>query len=129
MHLPYLTEEAIHNFIDAALLEDVGEGDHSSLATVAANATGKGKLLIKDDGILAGVAMAEKIFHRLDANLKFAFFKTDGDWVKKGEVAFEVIGSAQSILTAERLVLNCMQRMSGIATHTHRLCQIGRAHV
>ena len=124
MHLPYLTEEAIHDFIDAALREDVGEGDHSSLAAVEANVVGKGKLLIKDDGILAGVALAERIFHRLDPSLQLTFFKTDGEWVKKGEVAFEVEGPAQSILTGERLVLNCMQRMSGIATYTQRLCRM-----
>ena len=124
MHLPYLTEEAIHDFIDAALREDVGEGDHSSLAAVEANVVGKGKLVIKDDGILAGVALAERIFHRLDPSLQLTLFKTDSEWVKKGEVAFEVEGPAQSILTGERLVLNCMQRMSGIATYTQRLCRM-----
>lgn len=124
MHLPYLTQEAINHFIDAALLEDVGEGDHSSLATVGAQVLGRGKLMIKDDGILAGVAMAEKIFHRVNPKLNVDLFKTDGEAAKRGEVAFEVTGPAQAILTAERLVLNCMQRMSGIATYTHRLCQI-----
>lgn len=124
MYLPYLTEAAINAFIDAALHEDVGEGDHSSMATVGADVVGKGRLLIKDEGILAGVAMAEKIFHRLDPELHLALFKSDGEGVKKGELAFEVTGSAQSILTAERVVLNCMQRMSGIATYTHRLVQM-----
>jgi nicotinate-nucleotide pyrophosphorylase (carboxylating) len=122
MPLAYLTEESIKAFIDAALLEDVGPGDHSSLATVPPTVQGKGKLLVKDDGILAGVAMAERIFRQVNPNLRLEFFKADGDGVKKGDIAFEVNGSAQSILTAERLVLNCMQRMSGIASYTHRLC-------
>jgi nicotinate-nucleotide pyrophosphorylase (carboxylating) len=124
MHPPYLTDEAINNFIDAALREDVGEGDHSSLATIPINTIGKGKLLIKDDGTIAGLEMAHRIFHRVNPALDLEFFKRDGDSIHKGEIAFEVTGSAQSILTAERLVLNCMQRMSGIATYTQRLCKM-----
>lgn len=124
MHLPYLTDEAILQFIDAALHEDVGEGDHSTLATVGADVTSSGKLLIKGEGILAGVAVAQKIFHRVNPTLNVCVFKSDGDSVKPGDVAFEVTGQARAILTCERLVLNCMQRMSGIASYTHRLCNI-----
>jgi len=124
MRPDYLTEAAISNFIKAALAEDIGEGDHSTLGSIPADKIHKARLLIKDDGILAGVEMAEKIFHHFDPSLKTEFFKKDGDAVKKGEVAFTVEGSARSILSTERLVLNCMQRMSGIATYTHRLCQL-----
>jgi len=124
MHPPYLTDEAINDFIDAALREDVGEGDHSSLATIPINTIGKGRLFVKDDGIIAGLDMAQRIFHRVNPALDLEFFKRDGDSIFKGEIAFEVTGSAQAILTAERLVLNCMQRMSGIATYTQRLCKM-----
>lgn len=124
MHPPYLTDEAINDFIDAALREDVGEGDHSSLATIPINTIGKGWLFVKDDGIIAGLDMAQRIFHRVNPALHLEFFKRDGDSIYKGEIAFEVTGSAQAILTAERLVLNCMQRMSGIATYTQRLCKM-----
>ena len=124
MQLPYLTEERIQHFIQGALAEDVGEGDHSSLASVPATITSKARLLIKDNGIIAGVHLAEKIFHAVDPLLRITLFKKDGDIIQKGEVGFEVKGPARSILTAERLVLNCMQRMSGIATYTHRLSEM-----
>jgi nicotinate-nucleotide pyrophosphorylase (carboxylating) len=114
----YLTEEAITQFIRSALVEDVGKGDPSTLATVPFDKTAKAKLLVKEDGILAGVALAEMIFHYADPSLKLEIFKKDGDAVVKGDTAFEVSGKARVILTAERLVLNCMQRMSGIATRT-----------
>lgn len=120
----YLTDESISLFIQSALAEDIGEGDHSSLGAISETDRSKAQLLIKDDGILAGVALAERIFHHYDASLQIEFFKKDGDQVKKGEVAFIVEGSARSILSTERLVLNCMQRMSGIATYTHRLRQL-----
>jgi len=120
----YLSEEAISNFIKAALAEDIGEGDHSSLGSIPLTEISKARLLVKDDGIIAGVEMAEKIFHQFDSSLKIEFFKKDGDSIKKGEIAFIVEGPARSILSTERLVLNCMQRMSGIATYTSRLCQI-----
>ncbi|MEP2670847.1 MAG: carboxylating nicotinate-nucleotide diphosphorylase [Cyclobacteriaceae bacterium] len=121
---PYLTKEALTTFISSALAEDIGEGDHSSLAAIPANATNKAKLLVKDDGIIAGLELAEKIFHHYDPNLSITFEKKDGDNMKKGEVAFVVEGSSRSLLSTERLVLNCMQRMSGIATYTHRLCKL-----
>lgn len=120
----YLTEEAIQSFIASALAEDIGEGDHSSLGAIPKDTQSKARLLIKDDGIIAGLELSEKIFRQVDSLLQTNYFKKDGDLIKKGEVAFEVSGSAQSILSAERLVLNCMQRMSGIATYTQRLCAL-----
>ena len=104
--------------IQNAIREDVGDGDHSSLACIPASATGKAKLLVKEDGIIAGVAFAKMIFDYVDANLKMETFITDGSPVKYGDVVFQVSGSSQSILKAERLVLNSMQRMSAIATKT-----------
>jgi nicotinate-nucleotide pyrophosphorylase (carboxylating) len=119
-----LDKELIHQFINNALSEDVGDGDHTSLSTIPADATGKAKLLVKDEGILAGVELAAEIFHVVDPNLKLNVFLQDGTPVKYGEVAFEVEGSSRSILTAERLVLNCMQRMSGIATKTREIVDL-----
>lgn len=124
MRPAYLTEAAIQSFIAAALVEDIGDGDHSSIGAIPINTKSKARLLIKDDGILAGIELAEKIFFQVDPSLELNFIKKDGDVITKGEVAFEVRGNAQSILAAERLVLNCMQRMSGIATYTHRLCKL-----
>lgn len=120
----YLTEAAIAQFIQTALTEDIGEGDHSSQATIPSEKITQAKLLVKDNGIIAGIELAEKIFHAIDPTLSISFFKKDGDAVLKGEIAFEVTGNARAILSAERLVLNCMQRMSGIATKTHHLCEL-----
>ena len=120
----YFTPEALQNFIKSALLEDIGPGDYSSLAAIPEGKTGKAKLLIKDDGILAGVEMAGEIFRAVDPRLEVEFFKKDGEEVKFGDVGLVVSGPSASILSAERLVLNCMQRMSGIATKTHRLTQL-----
>lgn len=117
----YLTEESVSKFITAALQEDIGEGDHSSLGAVPSALRSKAHLLIKADGLIAGVEMAEKIFHQFDPDLKVTLYKKDGEEIKKGEIGFVVEGKARSILTTERLVLNCMQRMSGIATYTHQL--------
>lgn len=124
MRPAYLTEEAIDQFIELALAEDIGEGDHSSLGSIPTNTPCKARLLIKDEGVIAGLALAEKIFHKVDPTLQVTYLKVDGDVVHRGEVAFEVVGQARSILSAERLVLNCMQRMSGIATHTKALCKM-----
>ena len=121
MRPAYITPEFLSQFIHSSLAEDVGDGDHTTLAAIPANAIKKAKLLIKDDGILAGVELAEQIFLTFDPSLKVDLKLDDGTLVKKGEVGFTVEGSARSILTAERLVLNCMQRMSAIATKTHRL--------
>lgn len=124
MQPAYLSDQAIREFIKQALREDLGEGDHSTLGSIPLTKKCRAKLLIKDSGIMAGVAMAERIFREVDESLQITFYKKDGDPIEKGEVAFIVEGSARSILMAERLVLNCMQRMSGIATYTHRLCKI-----
>jgi nicotinate-nucleotide pyrophosphorylase (carboxylating) len=120
----YLTPESIQKFIQSALLEDIGPGDYSSLASIPPGKTGKAKLLIKDEGILAGVELAEEIFKAVDPRLEVEFFKKDGDPVKVGDIGLRVSGPSASILSAERLVLNCMQRMSAIATKTHRLSQL-----
>lgn len=124
MNLDYLSEIALNGFISSALREDVGEGDHSSLASVPADATQKARLYVKDKGILAGVNMAEKIFKKVNADLEITVYIKDGTEVKHGDIAFDVTGNARSILTAERLVLNCMQRMSGIATKTKEMSKL-----
>jgi len=120
----YQAPEHIQHFIQEALKEDLGDGDHTSLATVPASATGSANLLVKDSGLLAGVELSKAIFYFVDPNLKLTFFKNDGDWIEPGIIVLEVSGCSQSILKAERLVLNCMQRMSGIATYTRKLVQI-----
>lgn len=107
-------------FITAALLEDVGSGDYSTLASIPAGAKGKAVLKIKEDGILAGMQLAQDIFHYLEEDARFSLYKKDGDAVSNGETAFTVEAGVHTILKAERLVLNCMQRMSGIATLTNR---------
>lgn len=114
----------INEFIKQALAEDMGDGDHTSLACIPVSAKGKAQLLVKENGVLAGVDLAIKIFEQVDKNLKVKVLITDGKQVKIGDVVLTVEGKAQSILLAERLVLNCMQRMSGIATHTHKLVQL-----
>ncbi|MEJ0054250.1 MAG: carboxylating nicotinate-nucleotide diphosphorylase [Bacteroidota bacterium] len=124
MYPPYITPQALKLFIQSALAEDIGEGDHSALGAVPSTTIARARLLIKDNGILAGIELAEEIFRHVDPSLQIEFFKKDGDEAVKGQVAFVVQGPARSILSAERLVLNCMQRMSGIATYTHRLCQL-----
>ncbi|GAB4132215.1 MAG: carboxylating nicotinate-nucleotide diphosphorylase [Bacteroidia bacterium] len=114
----------IQDFIKAALHEDIGSGDHTSLSTIPADKTEKARLIVKDQGILAGVELAGYIFTAVDPQLKMTVFIEDGNAVKKGDIAFEVEGPARSIPIAERLVLNCMQRMSGIATQTWQLVQL-----
>lgn len=108
----------IQGIIKNAIREDVGDGDHSSLACIPATATGKAKLLVKDEGVLAGIAFAKAVFHHVDSSLEIETLLEDGASVKYGDIAFYVSGSSQSILKAERLVLNAMQRMSAIATKT-----------
>jgi nicotinate-nucleotide pyrophosphorylase (carboxylating) len=110
-------------FIREALKEDVGAGDYSSLAIIDAQSMGKAVLKIKEDGILAGVALAQEIFHFLEPEAKFNIYKNDGDAIKFGDIAFDVTATVHTILKAERLVLNCMQRMSGIATLTNQYVQ------
>lgn len=122
--MDFLKKEEILKIVDNALNEDIGDGDHTSLATVPENAKGKAQLIVKEDGILAGVELAEIIFHRLDPNLALEILIRDGEAVKKGQIVLHVTGSSRSILSAERLVLNFMQRMSGIATKTHELAKL-----
>jgi len=114
----------IDEIIDNALREDIGDGDHSSLSCVPLTAIGHAKLLIKDNGILAGVELAERIFKRYDPSLVVTILLNDGVEVKKGDIALEVSGSSRSILATERLVLNFMQRMSGIATQTNKIVKL-----
>jgi nicotinate-nucleotide pyrophosphorylase (carboxylating) len=111
-------QKELELIISNAIREDVGDGDHSSLACIPASAQGKAKLLVKDEGIIAGVEFAKMIFHYVDKDMKVKTFINDGERVKYGDVVFHVSGSSQSILKAERLVLNSMQRMSAIATKT-----------
>lgn len=115
----YVTDKALKQFIKNALAEDIQEGDHSTLATIPKELEQKAKLLVKQDCILAGVEMAEMIFKNFDKDLEVEVLIKDGESAKVGDIAFYVSGSARSILSTERLVLNCMQRMSGIATITH----------
>lgn len=121
MRPDYITPSFLKHFIAAALAEDVGDGDHSSLASIPEQAVSKARLLVKEDGILAGVEMALEIFREVDPRLQPDVRIQDGSQVSAGDVAFMVSGPSRSILKAERLVLNCMQRMSAIATKTHRL--------
>ena len=111
----------IDRIIDEALTEDIGDGDHTSDACIPASAMGKAKLLVKEDGVIAGVSLAERIFLRFDPALKIKILIVDGSEVKIGDIVLTVEGSSRSILKTERLVLNFMQRMSGIATKTASL--------
>jgi nicotinate-nucleotide pyrophosphorylase (carboxylating) len=113
-------DERLHRLVDAALLEDVGNGDHSTLSCIPADVKGKAVLKIKQDGVLAGVDVAEKIFRYKKPSVVFTKRKDDGDSMHAGEIAFEVETFVHQILQLERLVLNCMQRMSGIATLTRQ---------
>lgn len=119
-----LDKTIIDQFIINSLKEDVGDGDHTSLATITAGTKGKAKLLVKEDGILAGVELAVEIFRIVDETLKVTVFIEDGAAIKYGDIVLEVEGDSRSILVAERLVLNCMQRMSGIATKTRQIVEL-----
>jgi nicotinate-nucleotide pyrophosphorylase (carboxylating) len=113
----------IDEIIKFAFKEDLGNGDHTSLSCVPENAIGKAKLLVKDDGVIAGVELAERIFHHYDPELKITHFIKDGGQVKHGDIVFEIEGKSRSILATERLVLNFMQRMSAIATQTRKIAE------
>lgn len=115
----YASDKVLKEFIRTALEEDIQDGDHSTLSTIPKDLEQKAQLLVKENCILAGVELAEIIFKYFDKNLNVEVFIKDGQPAKKGDVAFIVTGKARSILSTERLVLNCMQRMSGIATMTH----------
>ncbi len=113
-------EELIDQLLDLAFAEDLGDGDHTTLSTIPADAQGRSRLIIKEDGILAGVDVAEKVLHKVDPAIKMNIMIEDGARVKKGDVAFTAEGSVRSLLIAERTMLNIMQRMSGVATMTRR---------
>jgi nicotinate-nucleotide pyrophosphorylase (carboxylating) len=113
-----ITKEEVLPFIHLAIAEDVRDGDHSSLACIPQEANGRAHLLVKDEGTIAGVQLAQWIFESIDPNIKMQALLQDGDEVKKGDIVFIVEGCSVSLLTAERIVLNCMQRMSAIATKT-----------
>jgi nicotinate-nucleotide pyrophosphorylase (carboxylating) len=114
----------IEEIIRKALEEDLGNGDHTSLATIPANASGRSKLLIKEEGTLAGVEIAQQVYKQLDPSINIEIITADGSPVKPGDIAFYVSGSSRSILSGERLALNFMQRMSGIATSTSQLVKL-----
>src|SRR3989338_1574375 len=116
----------IHSIIQTALQEDLGDGDHSSLACIPADAKGEAKLLVKDTGILAGVDLARLVCETYDPSLQFEELLHDGDTVTPGQIAFYIRGKAQSILAVERILLNFMQRMSGIATVKNQLVKFVR---
>lgn len=106
--------------IELAFAEDIGDGDHTTLCCIPEDAMGKSHLLVKEDGIIAGIELAKKVFDKFDPTMKMEVFIKDGTPVKKGDIAFEVTGKIRSLLQTERLMLNIMQRMSGIATMTHK---------
>ena len=117
----YVNAKNVGQFIKNALKEDIGSGDHTSLGSVPDKATKKAALIVKDEGLLAGANMANYIFKALSETLKVSFYKKDGQIIKNNDKVFIVEGNARQILMAERLVLNCMQRMSGIATYTSKI--------
>lgn len=111
----------VKQLLDLAIAEDIGDGDHSSLGSIPSNTKGQARLLVKDEGVLCGVHLAEHIMHRIDDSVEFNLLIEEGTWVQYGDIAFTVKGSVHSILQAERLMLNFMQRMSGISTVTNNL--------
>ena len=113
-------EELIDQLLDLAFAEDLGDGDHTTYSTIPADAMGRSRLIIKEDGILAGVDVAEKVLHKVDPSIKMEIFIKDGAEVKKGDVAFTAEGPVRALLIAERTMLNIMQRMSGVATMTRK---------
>jgi nicotinate-nucleotide pyrophosphorylase (carboxylating) len=114
----------LDEFIRKSLQEDIGDGDHSTLACIPADAQGKANLLVKEKGVIAGIEVAKRIYEIVNPALEVVFYKNDGDAIEIGDIVFQVSGSSRSILTSERLVLNCMQRMSGIATQTAQVLQV-----
>ena len=121
-------DEQLQHLVTEALQEDIGDGDHSTLSCIPPNKMGKAVLKIKQDGLLAGLSVAEKIFHFVEPTSVFTAFMQDGNTMKYGDNAFEVEASIHTILKCERLVLNCMQRMSGIATLTHQYAEKLKGH-
>lgn len=119
-----LNNPFVKQIVALAIAEDIGDGDHSSLGSIPADTIGKARLLVKDSGILCGIDLAKYILLQIDANCHFKSFLTDGESISMGDVAFEIEGSVHSILQAERLMLNFMQRMSGVATYTNKLVKM-----
>jgi len=117
---PFSLTDIIRN----ALAEDLGDGDHSALSCIPENARSKAKLLVKESGIIAGLEVAQMVAHEVDPTLAINPLKKDGEWVNSGDIAFFIEGNSRSLLSAERIILNLMQRMSGIATQTHRITQL-----
>jgi len=115
-----INRDLFNALLETTLKEDLGDGDHSSLACIPAESTGSAQLLIKDEGIIAGLEITSLIFERIDPGISIEFFLQDGDRIKPGDIGFMVSGTIQSILKSERIVLNVLQRMSGIATQTDR---------
>ncbi|MDP4680776.1 MAG: carboxylating nicotinate-nucleotide diphosphorylase [Cyclobacteriaceae bacterium] len=124
MKIKYLTKKAIVQFIDRALKEDIGDGDYSTLSSIPEDLEQKAQLLVKDHGILAGVELTKWIFARVDQTVKVNTFFKDGQEIEHGDIVLSLEGNVRSILSAERLVLNCMQRMSGIATYTNKMTEL-----
>ena len=114
------SDQLVDDLLDLAFAEDVGDGDHTTLSTIPADAMGRSRLIIKEDGILAGVEVAIKVLHKVDPSIKVDVMIGDGAAVKKGDIAFTAEGPVRSLLVAERTMLNIMQRMSGIATMTRK---------
>lgn len=117
-------DKALAFLVDSALAEDIGDGDHSTLSSIPATQMGKALLHVKEAGVLAGVNIAAKIFHQIEPNCQFTALMQDGQNMQPGDIAFEIQASVHTILKGERLVLNCMQRMSGIATLTHTYTEL-----
>jgi len=118
-----LNDNHLDKILEIAIDEDIGDGDHTSLACISKKSRGKSELLVKESGILAGIGIAQKVFNKIDPGLQCEIYLHDGSRVEKGSTAFQVEGSILSILQSERLVLNFMQRLSGIATQTHMYAQ------
>ncbi len=119
-----MNKKYLDNFVKIAIQEDIGDGDHTSLACISAEETGTAQLMLKEDGILAGIRVTKEILKRIDPNLKFFQYLDDGAFVENGNTAFEISGSILSILKSERLILNVLQRMSGIATKTRTYVEL-----
>ncbi len=122
MRPTYVTPEALRDLIRIALSEDIGSGDITTEATIPVDADAKARMVAKDNGIVAGVEVAGEVFHQINPSLDIKVYKEDGDSIKSGDVVMEVKGHARSLFTAERVALNIVQRMSGIATYTRQLC-------
>jgi nicotinate-nucleotide pyrophosphorylase (carboxylating) len=120
----YVTKNRINNFISSAFQEDLGDGDHSTLSSVAEHSSNQAQLVMKSEGVVAGMDLAKEIFHYLDAGLEFKANLNDGDEYSFGDIAFLISGKSRSILTGERIALNCMQRMCGIATKTRHIVNL-----